>query len=157
MKLTLTLLAAIGMALSSAALKEHYSMDPSPCKINDRWDCGAVNKSPYAEVKGVPVALIGLGGYVVLAVLAWTGPLPLLLVATGGALGFSLQLTSLEASILQVWCLYCVGSLAVISVMTLLTLIWSLTRYQILSKRTAGAEKDSSAVMRSSEFLVLSS
>ena len=150
MKLTLTLLAAIGMALSSAALKEHYSMDPSPCKINDRWDCGAVNKSPYAEVKGVPVALIGLGGYVALAVLAWTGPLPLLLVATGGALGFSLQLTSLEASILQVWCLYCVGSLAVISIMALLTLIWSLTRYRILSKRAAGAEKDSSAVMRSS-------
>ncbi len=148
MRLTLTLLAAIGMALSSAALKEHYSMDPSPCKINDRWDCGAVNKSPYADIKGVPVALVGLAGYVALAVLAWTGPLPLLLVATGGALGFSLQLTSLEASILQVWCLYCVGSLAVISIMTLLTLIWSLTRYRILSKPRAGAlsEKDSSVV-----------
>ncbi len=152
MRLTLTLLAAIGMALSSAALKEHYSMDPSPCKINDRWDCGAVNKSPYAEVKGVPVAVIGLGGYAALAVLAWTGPLPLLLMATGGALGFSLQLTSLEASILQVWCLYCVGSLAVISVMTLLTLIWSLTRYRTVPKSSGVAgippEKDTVAIDR---------
>jgi uncharacterized membrane protein len=134
MRLTLTLLAAIGMALSSAALKEHYNVGASPCSINDRWDCGAVNHSPYADIHGVPVAAIGIGGYLLLAILVWTGPVQLLLVSAGAALGFSLQLTALEASVLQVWCIYCVGSLAVIALMTLLALVYSIASFRTMKK-----------------------
>ena len=74
----------------------------------------------------MPVAAIGLLGYLALAILAWTGSVQLLLMATGAAMGFSLELTAIEASVLQVYCIYCVGSLAVISLMALLTLIYSL-------------------------------
>jgi len=137
-------LAAIGMALSSAALKEHYNMDPSPCKINERWDCGAVNHSPYAEVRGIPVAVVGFAGYVALAILTWTGPIPLLLMATGVGLGISLQLTSIEASVLQVWCLYCVGSLAVISLMAALSLGFTLAQYTTARKAPPTREAGSS-------------
>ena len=139
MRLILTLLAAIGMALSSAALKEHYNLERAPCSINDRWDCGAVNHSPYAAIREVPVAAIGLAGYLVLAILTWTGPVPVLLMGTGAALGFSLELTAIEASVLQVYCTYCVASLGVISLMALLSLIYSWQCYRGARKTPAKA------------------
>ena len=123
MKLAITLLAAIGMAVSSAALYEHYNLGTAPCNINDRWDCGAVNHSPYADVRGVPVALIGVAGYVVIGVLAWTGPAPLLLLVSGVAMGIALELTALEASVLNVWCLYCVASQADIALIAVLSFV----------------------------------
>ena len=48
MRFVLTLLAVLGVAVSSLALREHYRTDTSPCSINEKWDCGIVNHSPYA-------------------------------------------------------------------------------------------------------------
>ena len=48
-------------------------------------------------------------------------PVPLLLVFALAGLGFSLYLAHIEANILGVWCIYCVASLGVISLLTLLT------------------------------------
>jgi len=135
MRLAITLLAAIGMAASSAALYEHYNLGTAPCNINDRWDCGAVNHSPYADVRGVPVALIGVAGYAAIGLLAWTGPAPLLLLVSGVALGFALELTALEASVLRVWCLYCVASQADIA------LIAALSFVQAMRKRRRSPEQ----------------
>ena len=70
MKYALLLLALIGIAASSLALREHYRTDSSPCDINERWDCGIVNHSPYAMIHGIPVAVIGIAGYLVLGVLS---------------------------------------------------------------------------------------
>lgn len=123
MKLAITLLAAIGMALSSAALYEHYNMGTAPCDINARWDCGTVNHSSYSAVKGVPTAAIGFAGYAVIGLLAWTGPAPLLLLVSATALGISLELTAIEASVLRVYCLYCVASQATIALIALLSFI----------------------------------
>ena len=128
MKLAITFLAAIGMALSSAALYEHYNMGTAPCDINARWDCGIVNKSSYAAVKGIPTAAIGFAGYALIAVLAWTGPAQLLLLVSAVALGISLELTAIEASVLRVYCLYCVASQATIALITLLSFIQALRR-----------------------------
>ena len=52
------------------ALREHYRTDTSPCSINEKWDCGIVNHSPYAVLWGVPVATIGIVGYLLLGALA---------------------------------------------------------------------------------------
>jgi len=59
MRWVLIVLAVVGIAVSSLALREHYRTDASPCSINERWDCGIVNHSPYAMLFGVPVAVIG--------------------------------------------------------------------------------------------------
>ncbi|HVH88366.1 MAG TPA: vitamin K epoxide reductase family protein, partial [Terriglobales bacterium] len=59
-----------GVVISALALSEHYNTKPSPCSINDRWDCGIVNHSPYAVVHGIPVALIGIVGYALLGTIA---------------------------------------------------------------------------------------
>jgi uncharacterized membrane protein len=40
-------------------------------------------------------------------------------------LGFSLYLTHIEKDVLQVWCLYCVTSLGIISAITMVSLGWA--------------------------------
>jgi len=122
MRYILLVLAALGIAASSLALREHYRTDLSPCSINAHWDCGIVNHSPFALLWGVPVADIGIVGYALLGALAIRRSYRLMLVASLAALAFSLHLAYIESQILGVWCVYCVISLGVISLMTLLVL-----------------------------------
>jgi len=119
------LLAIAGMVVSSLALKVHY--DPpgkEPCSINDKWDCGTVNHSPFAVVYGVPVAAMGLAGYLLLGVLALARRKALLLTGAVIGLGFAIHLSDIEAYALGVWCLYCVISQFIIAIVALLALIW---------------------------------
>jgi vitamin-K-epoxide reductase (warfarin-sensitive) len=116
------LLAVFGIVVSSLALREHYRTEDSPCHINDVWDCGEVNHSPYASLFGIPVAVIGITGYVGLGILGGMRAWRMVLVAAVAGLAFSLYLTHIEKDILRVWCIYCVGSLGVITLMTLLAI-----------------------------------
>jgi vitamin-K-epoxide reductase (warfarin-sensitive) len=123
MKHTLTILAALGIIVSALALREHYRTEgDSPCSINERWDCGIVNHSPYAVLRGVPVAALGIIGYLLMAALSWRRAYQLLLIVAATGLGFSLYLAQIEARVLGVWCIYCVISLGDISLITLLAL-----------------------------------
>lgn len=138
MRWVLTLLAILGIAASGLALREHYRTDTSPCSINERWDCGIVNHSPYAVLWGVPVADIGIAGYLLLGILAlkrWYGGL--LPVALSG-LAFSLYLAHIEKDVLGVWCIYCVASLGTISLFTLLALGAVLWRGRLKSSNHGG-------------------
>jgi uncharacterized membrane protein len=129
--LTLTLL---GIIASSLALREHYRpYGESPCSINEHWDCGVVNHSPYAMIAGVPVAVIGIVGYIVMALLAARRSYRLLLAASATGLAFSLYLAHIESSILGVWCIYCVASLVIVSLLTVTSLVLSLISTRILS------------------------
>jgi vitamin-K-epoxide reductase (warfarin-sensitive) len=123
MKYILVLLAVLGIIVSALALREHYRTEgDSPCSINDRWDCGIVNHSPYAMLAGIPVAVLGIAGYFLMGALAWRRAWRLLLVAALAGLAFSLYLARIEEHVLGVWCIYCVISLGDISLITLLTL-----------------------------------
>jgi len=123
MKYVLILLVTLGMIVSALALREHYRTEgDSPCSINERWDCGIVNHSPYATLAGIPVAVLGIAGYLLMGALAWRRAYRLVLVVAVVGLAFSLYLAHIEASILGVWCIYCVISLGVISLITLLSL-----------------------------------
>jgi vitamin-K-epoxide reductase (warfarin-sensitive) len=121
MKYVLIVLAALGVVVSALALHEHYRTDTSPCSINERWDCGIVNKSPYAMLGPIPVAVIGMAGYILIAILAARRAYRLLLAAAIAGLAFSLYLAHIEARVLEIWCIYCVISLGIISLITLLT------------------------------------
>jgi uncharacterized membrane protein len=116
-------LSLAGVIAASFALREHYRTDSSPCSINERWDCGIVNHSPYAMLAGIPVAAIGIAGYLLLAALAFKRAYRLLLGAALIGLAFSLYLAHVERDLLGVWCVYCVASLAIISLLTLLSLV----------------------------------
>ena len=125
MRFAIIFLALLGIVDSALALKVHYD-DPGkePCSINDKWDCGVVNHGPYAVMVGVPVALMGIMGYVVIAILAWMRKRGLLIAVVMFGLAFALYLTNIEAHILGVWCLYCVISQGLIAVLAVLSFIW---------------------------------
>ena len=123
MRYVLVLLAALGIVVSALALREHYRTEgDSPCSINEVWDCGIVNHSPYAMLGGIPVGVLGIAGYLLMGALAWRRFYRLLLAAALTGLAFSLYLARIEAHVLGVWCIYCVISLGDISLITLLTL-----------------------------------
>lgn len=122
MRWLLVVLAIVGIVASSLALREHYRTDTSPCSINERWDCGIVNHSPFAMLRGIPVAVIGIAGYLLLGVMSLMRAYRLMLVPVLAALGFSLYLAHIEKHVLGVWCIYCVISLGVISLLSVLVL-----------------------------------
>jgi len=135
MRYALIILALLGIVASSLALREHYRpYGESVCDINAHWDCGIVNHSPYAVIpqgsdNGIPVAVIGIAGYLLLGILAVKRAYQKMLALAIPGLAFSLYLASLEASPnkLGVWCLYCAISLGTISLMTVLlitTVLW---------------------------------
>ena len=129
MRYLITILALAGVVVSALALRVHYSTDAQPCSINETWDCGIVNHSPFSEIARVPVAAIGIVGYLALAGLALARrrtPLALLAML---ALVFSLYLSHIEKSVLQAWCLYCVISLAIVSLITSLSWWWAVAAY----------------------------
>jgi len=147
MRWLIALVALIGLVASTLALREHYRTEASPCSINEKWDCGTVNKSRFATIGGhfaspgppdaspdkkkslfatigeIPVADVGIAGYVLLGVLAFMKRWRLLVAAAVPALAFSLYLAHIEKDVLGVWCIYCVISLGVITLMTLLAVI----------------------------------
>ncbi len=140
MKYFLLILALLGIIVSSLALREHYRQEgDAPCDINAHWDCGIVNHSPYAMVPHhaadwplhfqIPVAVFGIAGYILLGALASARSYRLLLIPTFAGLAFSLYLAHIEKDILGVWCIYCVISLGIISLMSLLTLGTAVSRF----------------------------
>ena len=127
MKHVLVLLTVLGIVVSALALREHYRTEgDAPCSINERWDCGIVNHSPYAVLAGIPVAILGIVGYLLMGALAWRRAYGSVLAAALVGLAFSLYLARIEAHVLGVWCIYCVISLGDISLITLLALATTL-------------------------------
>jgi vitamin-K-epoxide reductase (warfarin-sensitive) len=124
MRFLIASLAVLGLVVSILALRVHYSNDLEPCDINSHWDCGIVNHSRYAELVHIPVAAIGIAGYLVLGAAAlWKRRLFTLMASIVGC-GFALYLTSIEAFHLQVWCLYCVISQITIGLIVILSVVW---------------------------------
>lgn len=140
MRWLIAILALAGMVAAILALREHYRTDASPCSINEKWDCGTVNKSRFAVIKGVPVADIGIAGYLLLAGLAIGKRWRLLAAAAVPAFAFSLYLAHIEKDILEVWCIYCVISLGIITLITFLSLI-----ALVMDWRRGGQSRESTA------------
>src|ERR1700721_687483 len=119
MRFVIAFLALLGLIVSILALRVHYSNDLEPCDINSHWDCGIVNHSRYAEVVHVPVAAIGIAGYLALAVLALMERRGLVLAAAVPGLAFALYLTSIERYRLEGWGFYGVTPQIVIALFSI--------------------------------------
>ena len=126
MRYLFVLLALAGIVVSGLALRVHYVNEDEPCHLNDKWDCGVVNHSPYSEMAGVPVAAIGIAGYLLIGVLGFLRRRGTLLGAVAGGFAFALYLTHIEAHVLGIWCLYCVISQGIIALLLLLAIAWFL-------------------------------
>jgi vitamin-K-epoxide reductase (warfarin-sensitive) len=124
MRFVIAFLALLGAIVAGLALQIHYSNSLEPCDINSHWDCGIVNHSRYSEVLHVPVAAVGIAGYLALILLAFTKRRALTLLASILGLAFALYLSSIEAYRLEVWCLYCVISQVIIALIAILSVVW---------------------------------
>jgi len=100
-----------GLGIASYLAIVHYAGGEAVCAI--AHGCATVQKSTYAELAGVPVALLGLLGYVaILAALARDGERERAAAAflSLAGLGFSAWLTYVEVVKLDAICIWCVGS-----------------------------------------------
>jgi uncharacterized membrane protein len=127
MRFVIAFLAVAGVVVSSLALHVHYSYETEPCSINAKWDCGIVNHSPFAEIAHIPVAALGIAGYLAIGALALLKRRRLVALLALGALGFSFYLTYIEKYVLEVYCIYCVTSLGIIVLINLLGIWWVFT------------------------------
>lgn len=139
MRIVLVILAAAGIVVSSLALQVHYHQGTEPCSINEHWDCGVVNHSSFAMLGPIPIAAIGIAGYLLLGGLAFFRQRFLLLLAVFGGFCFALWLTSIEEYALLVWCLYCVISQCLIALMLLLSIGWFAAEYLGLRRANRAA------------------
>ena len=130
--LSITVLAACGVLVSCVSLYHHYgTSETSYCDIGQNFNCDMVNRSTYSTIAGIPVALIGIIGYVALLMLATLyrhrAELPAMLaIASLAGLGFALYLTYVEGFVLAAWCILCLSSLALIfSIAVLSSVFWA--------------------------------
>ena len=94
--------------------------------------CDTVNTSPYSEIAGLPIALIGAGAYLAVLILLllentgnfWRENSSLLVfgISLAGVL-FSAYLTYIEIAVIHAICLYCVTSAVAILILFILTIL----------------------------------
>ncbi len=118
--LAIALVAIAGVVVSSISLHHHLATSKTSfCNFSESFNCDLVNRSTYSTAFGVPVALIGILGYLLILALATIyrdkaeTPVMLLVVSAGG-LGFALYLTYIEKFVLEAWCILCLTSLTLI-------------------------------------------
>jgi len=124
LRITLIVLAVIGMCWASYLTYVHYSGEAPVCSIKGN-PCEQVQTSVYSELVGVPVALLGAIGYLVI--------LATLLISDGegwrfataaltlGGFAFSAYLTYREVFSLHKICEDCVASAVIMTVLMCLS------------------------------------
>ena len=121
-------IALVGLGIAAYLTIVHYAGGSPVCAI--AHGCETVQHSSYAKLGGVPVALLGLLGYVGILVTLARDDEPARTATAFLALlgfGFSAWLTYVEVAKLEAICIWCVGSaicmtlLAALSVARLLS------------------------------------
>jgi vitamin-K-epoxide reductase (warfarin-sensitive) len=125
----IAVLALAGVIVSAVSLQRHYAKSATAlCDFSQKFSCDIVNRSEYSTVEGIPVAGIGVVGYAALFALAtfWKSraetPNRLLGAAIVG-LAFALYLTYIEAYELMTWCILCLVSLFLISLICVFAIV----------------------------------
>jgi uncharacterized membrane protein len=118
------LLALAGIAIAGYLTYVHYA-ELEPLCVGGGGGCERVQASPYAELAGVPVALLGLIGYAtVLASLALPEALgrPVAAFVSLVGFGFSAWLTYVELVRIDAVCQWCVASAVVMTALAAVSL-----------------------------------
>jgi uncharacterized membrane protein len=139
LRVTLIVLTAIGVCLAAYLTYLHYSGTTPPCSIKGN-PCSQVQKSRYSELVGVPVALIGLLGYIAIlgSLLAPEGENSRLATMSFALVGFgfSAYLTYRELFTLHKICEWCVGSATLVTIIMCLS-VWRFLRGDVSGPDTA--------------------
>jgi uncharacterized membrane protein len=119
-----SVLALIGIGISGYLTYVHYAGIEPICAASG--GCEKVQSSRYAELAGIPVALLGLVGYVaILAATLARGELARMAASSLSiaGLGFSIYLTYLELFEIEAICQWCVASAITMTALTILTVL----------------------------------
>jgi uncharacterized membrane protein len=115
-------LAVVGAGIAGYLTYAHYSRSAIACPTSG---CETVQTSSYAVVAGVPVALLGLIGYLVilvgLALSRETGRMVVLAASLAGSL-FSLYLLAVQAFEINAFCAWCLASDVIVLAIAVLSL-----------------------------------
>jgi uncharacterized membrane protein len=86
--------------------------------------CERVQLSPYAQIAGIPVAFLGVVGYLAILAASLAGlqerfvnrrwPTDAIVVLASGGVLFTGYLTYLEAAVIHAWCRWCLVSAGII-------------------------------------------
>ena len=115
-------LSALGLAIAGYLTYVHYAEIESVCRI--AHGCEQVQTSEWAELAGVPVALLGLIGYAgIFASVFVPGEAGLLAGAAMSLIGFgfSAYLTYREIWSIEAICIWCVASAIVLTLLAVLS------------------------------------
>jgi uncharacterized membrane protein len=115
--------ALVGIALAAYLTRAHYDDGSVVCPIGG--GCETVQESEYAEIAGIPVALLGLAAYLVLlGLIVWDSPLARLAAAVIAFVGlvFSGYLLVVQAFVIEAFCIWClVNDVVIAPALALLT------------------------------------
>ena len=103
--------ALAGMAVAAYLTWAHYAGSAVVCVAGG--GCETVQNSKYAEIAGIPVAVLGLGAYGFVACLvAWDGPVARLGAAAIALVGllFSAYLLALQVFVIDAFCVWCLAN-----------------------------------------------
>ncbi len=129
LRTTLIVLTLLGLAVASYVTYVHYAGIKPACTAGE--SCTKVQTSRYAEIGGVPVALIGLIGYVAILVSLLAPETETTRFATTaltlGGFAFSVYLTYREVFSIHAICEECVSSAIIMTIMLCLSL-WRFLR-----------------------------
>ncbi len=124
--LVIIVLTVLGLFVAGYLTWSHYSGVPVYCGGSN--SCELVNNSRFAFLGPIPVALIGLTGYLIILVLSLIPPKedhqwPMLLIFGGSLIGVLLQwyLFYIEVAVLRAICYWCVTSQTIITLIFLLS------------------------------------
>jgi uncharacterized membrane protein len=141
LKLTMIVLTVVGLGLASYLTYVHYSGIKPACSLGG--SCEKVQTSAYSQLAGVPVALMGLIGYVTIMILLLapereTTRFATVAVTTIG-FGFSAYLTYRELFSIHAICEWCVSSAVIMTLLVSLAASRFLLGDELTADEPAGA------------------
>lgn len=122
-------LVAVGLAVSAYLSYVKLANAPMIC-LEGVFQCDAIQQSVYAELAGIPVAVLGLLSYIVIAGLLFfqkrieflkENGIALLMGMVFFAWLYSMYLVYVQASVLQAWCQWCVVHEIIITLLLIVT------------------------------------
>jgi uncharacterized membrane protein len=137
LRLAALVIAGIGIAVAGYLTYVHYA-GLQPLCAGGSHGCERVQTSSYAGVAGIPVAVLGLAGYlaITLALIAPGDPARLAAAALAvSGFGFSAYLTYVELFVIHAICQWCVASALLLTALAGL----SLRRLMLTSERPPDA------------------
>ena len=125
LRLAVAAVALAGACVAGYLTYVHYR--PAALVCTGGGGCETVQESSYADIAGIPVALLGLLAYLaVLGLVAWDTELARTLAATIalGAVGFAIYLVSVQAFVIDAWCVWClVNDLVIVPLLAVSTVL----------------------------------